>query len=137
MIVSANPKPETRNSKPEIIMKFITAIVLTALLAFAGGLWFGWWIIAVAAFLIALLVHQLPGKAFLSGALGVFLLWGALAWWIDMKNEHILSKRIAEVLPLGGNSLLLILVTAILGGLVAGFAALSGSYLRSSQVRTA
>jgi len=114
-------------------MKFIAAIVLTALLAFTGGLWFGWWIIAIAAFLIALLVHQRAGKAFLSGAIGVFLLWGALAWWIDMKNEHILSKRIAEVLPLGGNSILLILVTAVIGGIVAGLAAMSGSYLRNSK----
>ena len=114
-------------------MKFITAIVLTALLAFAGGLWFAWWIIAIAAFLISLLVHQRAGKAFLSGAIGVFLLWGGMAWWIDMKNEHILSRRIAEVLPLGGNSFLLILVTAIIGGLVAGLAALSGSYLRISR----
>src|SRR5882757_2956059 len=102
-------------------MKFITAIILTALLSFAGGLWFSWWIIAIAAFIIALLVHQKAGKAFLAGAIGVFLLWGALAWWIDMKNEHLLSKKIAAVLPLGGSSFLLILVTAIIGGLVAGF----------------
>jgi hypothetical protein len=114
-------------------MKFIVAIALTALLAFAGGLWFGWWIIAVAAFVIALLIHQRAGKAFFSGLLGVFILWGALAWWIDMKNEHVLTKKIAEVLPLGGNSLLLILVTALIGGLVAGFGAMSGSYLRSSR----
>jgi hypothetical protein len=114
-------------------MKFITAIILTALLAFAGGLWFGWWIIAAASFLIALLVHQKAGKAFASGFVGVFILWGILAWWIDMKNEHILSKKIAEVLPLGGSSFLLILVTALIGGLVAGFGAMSGSYLRSSK----
>ena len=114
-------------------MKFITAILLTALLAFAGGLWFGWWIIALAAFIIALLVHQKAGKAFLSGAIGVFLLWATLAWWIDMKNEHVLSKKIAEVLPLGGSSFLLIIVTAFIGGLVAGFGAMSGSYLRSTR----
>ena len=114
-------------------MKFLTAILLTALLSFAGGLWFGWWIIAIAAFIIALLVHQRAGKAFLSGFMGVFILWGALAWWIDMKNEHILSKKIAEVLPLGGSSFLLILVTAFIGALVAGFGAMSGSYLRSSR----
>ena len=114
-------------------MKFIAAILLTALLAFAGGLWFGWWVIAIAAFLIALLVHQKAGKAFLSGAIGVFLLWAILAWWIDMKNEHILSKKIAAVLPLGGSSFLLIFVTALIGGLVAGFGAMSGSYLRNSR----
>jgi hypothetical protein len=114
-------------------MKFITAVLLTALLAFAGGLWLGWWVIAIAAFLIAILVHQKAGKAFASGFVGIFLLWGALAWWIDMKNESILSKKIAEVLPLWGSSFLLILVTAIIGGLVAGMGALSGSYLRSSR----
>src|SRR5215510_12284971 len=114
-------------------MKLLVATILTALLAFAGGLWLDWWIIAIAAFLIALLVHQKAGKAFLSGFLGVFILWGALAWWIDMKNESILSKKIAEVLPLGGNSFLLIFVTALIGALVAGFGAMSGSYLRSSR----
>ena len=103
------------------------------LLAFVGGLWLGWWVIAVAAFLIALLVHQKAGKAFFSGFLAIFILWGALAWWMDMKNESMLSKKIAEVLPLGGNSFLLILVTAFVGALVAGFGAMSGSYLRSRK----
>ncbi|MFZ1264458.1 MAG: hypothetical protein WAT34_13190, partial [Chitinophagaceae bacterium] len=62
-----------------------------------------------------------------------FLLWAGLAWWIDMKNNGVLSKKIATVLPLGGNSLVLILVTGIIGGLVAGMAAMSGSFLRSSN----
>jgi apolipoprotein N-acyltransferase len=114
-------------------MKFLTALLLTALTAFAAGFWLDWWSIAIAAFLIALLVHQRAGKAFLSGFLGVFILWGILSWWIDIKNGGILSKKIAEVLPLGGSSLLLILVTAFIGALVAGFGALSGSYLRSSR----
>jgi hypothetical protein len=114
-------------------MKFLSAIILTALLAFVGGLWLAWWSIAIAAFLIALLIHQRAGKAFLAGFVGVFVLWGALAWWIDMKNEGILSHKIAGVLPLGGSSFLLILVTACIGALVAGFGAMSGSYLRRSR----
>ncbi|MCC7401956.1 MAG: hypothetical protein IT214_10785 [Chitinophagaceae bacterium] len=114
-------------------MKSIVAIILTGLLAFLGGMYMQWWSLAIAAFLIALLVPQKSGKAFLSGFLGVFLLWSILAWWIDIRNEGILAKKIAAVLPLGGNEYLLILVTAFLGGLVAGFAALSGSFLRSSK----
>ncbi len=113
-------------------MKFLTATVLTGALAFIGGLYLPWWSIALAALLVAALVPQKPGKALLAGALGVFLLWGGLAWWIDMKNDHLLSRKIASILPLGGSSVLLILVTAIIGALVAGFAALSGSYLRAS-----
>ena len=115
-------------------MKFITAIILTALLAFISGLlsFSPWWGFAVTSVLVALLVHQKAGKAFLAGFLGLCLLWGGLAWWIDMKNNGVLSQKIASVLPLGGNSILLIVVTGVAGGLVAGFAAMSGSYLRSS-----
>ena len=113
-------------------MKFIVATVLTALLAFISGLFLPWWGIAVAAILVAVLVHQKAGKAFLSGLLGVFLLWAGLAWWIDMKNNGVLSEKIANILPLNGNSLLLIGITALVGGLVGGFAAMTGSFLRAS-----
>lgn len=112
-------------------MKFIIAIVLTFLLAFLGGVYMQWWSLAIAAFVVALLIPQKAGKAFFSGFLGVFLLWAVLAWWINMKNENILASKIAAVLPLRGNAYLLILVTALVGGIVAGFAALSACYLRS------
>lgn len=114
-------------------MKFLVAIILTALLAFISGLFLPWWGMAITSLLVAVLVHQKGWKAFLSGFLGVFLLWAGLAWWIDMKNNGILSHRIAAVLPLGGNSMLLILVTGFVGGLVAGLAAMSGSFLRATK----
>ena len=113
-------------------MKFFVAILVTALLAFISGLFLPWWFMAVTSLLVAVLVHQQAGKAFLSGLLGVFILWAGLAWWIDMKNNGVLSVKIAKVLPLGGSSIALILVTGLIGGLVAGMAAMSGSYLRSS-----
>ncbi|MBS1759688.1 MAG: hypothetical protein JST23_06125 [Bacteroidetes bacterium] len=114
-------------------MKFFTAIILTALLSFISGLYFPWWIIAVIAFLVAILVHQKAWKAFWSGFFGLFILWGILAFWIDIQNDHLLSKKIAGILPFGGNSYLLILATGVIGGLVAGFGALSGHYLRTSH----
>ena len=113
-------------------MKFFVAVILTVLLAFISGLFLPWWGIAVTSLIVALLVHQKAGKAFLAGFLGVFLLWAGIACWIDMKNNGVLSKKIASVLPLGGNAILLIIVTGFIGGLVAGFAAMSGSFLRSS-----
>lgn len=113
-------------------MKFLTATLLTALLAFISGLFLPWWCMAITALLVAVLIHQKAGKAFLAGLAGVFLLWAGLAWWIDMKNNGVLSHKIASVLPLGGSSFVLIVVTGIIGGLVAGLAAMSGSYLRAS-----
>ena len=114
-------------------MKFLTATFLTALLAFISGLFLPWWGMAITSLLVAVLIHQKAGKAFLAGLLGVFLLWAGLAWWIDMKNNGVLTTKIASILPLGGNSLVLIAVTGLIGGLVAGLAALSGSFLRSTS----
>jgi hypothetical protein len=114
-------------------MKFLVAIILTALLAFISGLFLPWWGIAIAALLVAVVVNQSAGKAFLSGFLGVLLLWEGLAWWINMNNQGVLAKKIALVLPLSGNPVYLILVTGVVGGLVAGFAAMSGSFLRLSK----
>ena len=76
-------------------MKFLTATFLTALLAFISGLFLPWWGMAITSLLVAVLIHQKAGKAFLAGLLGVFLLWAGLAWWIDMKNNSVLSHKVA------------------------------------------
>ena len=114
-------------------MKLLVAIFLTALLTFVAGLYFPWWSLAITAFIVAALIHQKAFKAFLAGFLGVFILWAGLAWWIDSKNEGILSSRISELLKLGGSSMLLIVVSAFIGGLVGGLAAMTGSFLRSTE----
>jgi hypothetical protein len=111
-------------------MRLLLSILLIATLSFLAGLYLPWWSIAIVAFGIALLIPQNLLFAFLSGFLGIFLLWGILAFWIDMKNESLLSHKISTLLKLGGSSILLILVTAFIGALVAGFAAMSGSSLR-------
>lgn len=112
------------------MLKYILSIVVTALLAFVSGLYMPWWGIAIAAFLVSAAIPQKPAFSFLSGFLGVFLLWEVLAWWIDNKNNGILSQKVAALFKLGNSSVLLIVITSILGALVAGFAALAGSYLR-------
>ncbi len=114
-------------------MKFIVAFVLTTLLAFIGGLYMEWWSVALAAFLVSLAVHQRAGKAFIAGFLGIFLLWAGLAWWIDVKNQGVLSKKIAVLMPLGGSAVALILVTALVGALAGGMGAITGSFLRSGS----
>ncbi|HEY9364209.1 MAG TPA: hypothetical protein VIQ00_13165 [Chitinophagaceae bacterium] len=113
-------------------MKFIVAIILTVLFSFIAGLYLPWWSLAIVAFIVALLIHQQAGKAFLAGFLALFFLWALLAWWIDVKNQGLLSAKVAALLPLGGSSFLLIIVTAFIGALVAGLAAMSGSFLRSA-----
>jgi hypothetical protein len=112
-------------------MKIIVAIILTALLSFVAGLYLPWWSVAIAAFFVALIIPQFPWKGFLSGFLGVFILWAVIAWWIDMKNQGILSSKIAVLFHLGSSHIVMIFVSALIGALIGGFAALSGSYLRT------
>lgn len=114
-------------------MKFFVALILTALLCFVVGLYFPWWGIAPVAFGVALLIHQKAWKAFLSGFAGAFLLWVVLAWWIDAENGRNLSSKIGELIGIGSNSFLLIIITGTVAGIVSGGAALSGSFLRSSK----
>lgn len=113
-------------------MKQITAIALTAFLAFVAGIYSNlpWWGFAITSLLVSVSIHQKPRKSFVSGFLGLFLLWAGMALLKDVVNEHILSTKVAQILPLGGSYIVLILVTGIVGGLVSGFAALAGSYLR-------
>ena len=112
------------------MVKYVLSILVTALMAFVAGLYTPWWGIAIAAFVVSAAIPQKPAFSFLSGFLGVFLLWEVLAWWIDNKNNGILSQKISTLIGLGGSSVLLIVVTSIIGALVAGFAALAGTYLR-------
>jgi len=111
-------------------MRLLLTILLTAALGFIAGKFLPWWSIAIVAFVVALLLPQGLGKSFLSGFLGIFILWTIIALWIDINNESILSSKIAELFPLGGSSGLLLLVGALVGGLVGGFAAMSGASLR-------
>ena len=114
-------------------MKFFISLILTALLSFAVCLFLPWWSIAIAAFVVAVLIPQKPFKSFLTGFISLFLLWGGLSFWISNNNDHMLAKKIFVLLLKMDNPYLLIIATALIGALVAGFAALAGSYLRKSK----
>jgi hypothetical protein len=112
-------------------MKFIIVVLLTALLGYAAPLYFPWWSIAVTSFVVAIFVHQKAWAAFAATFSGLFLLWGIMALIIDNRNDHLLSEKIATLLQLNVSSFLLICITAFIGGLISGFAGLSGSLARN------
>lgn len=116
-------------------MKIISAIVLTGFLAFVLGVYSSlpWYSFAFSSLVVSVGIHQKPGKAFLSGFAGLFLLWAGMAFMKDAANDHLLAAKVAQILPLGGSYIVLILVTGIVGGLVSGMAALTGSYLRQTK----
>ena len=116
-------------------MKFLTSIILTALLSYAIGLFtfLPWFSFVFCAIIVAMVVRQQPLLAFISGFVSVFILWFILAFLLSNANEHLLAKKVASILPVGGNHILLILVTAFIGALLAGMGALTGSYFGKKQ----
>lgn len=114
-------------------MKFFFSFLLTILLSFAFCLFLPWWSIALAAFLVAALIPQKPGKAFITAFTALFLLWGGLSFWISYNNEYVLAHKVSQLILQMDNPIVLVFATALIGALVAGFAALTGSYLRKTK----
>jgi hypothetical protein len=110
-------------------MKFVSSILLIALLSLVAGLYLRFWALVPAAFLVSLLIPQSPGKSFLSGFLAVFLLWGCLALYMDAANNYILGNRMSQMIFKVPNSLLMVGLTALIGGLVSGMSALTASFI--------
>jgi hypothetical protein len=95
-----------------------------------GGYLFPWWWPAIAAYAVGYWLPKRPWSAFIAGFAGTALAWGAMAGFLDWRNHHILSDRIAQLfsLPTG---LLLPPITALLGGLMGGMGAWAGYALRA------
>ena len=112
-------------------MKFIISLLLIALLSFAACLYLPWWSIAVVAFLVVL--PQNPAKAFFCGFTAIALLWALLSFLKSSQNEHLLAHKVSLIILKMDNPFLLIIITALIGALVAGFAALTGSFIHKKN----
>ncbi|MBS1773869.1 MAG: hypothetical protein JST82_13500 [Bacteroidetes bacterium] len=113
-----------RNLKPIIIIAFLAGI-LSWLVA--------WWMIAAVSFVVTVNHKLKPRDGFLSGFIGVALLWLGFVLWRDIPNEHILANRLVGpgLLPLP-NGWMLMLLTVILGGLIGGLAGWSGAIMNKA-----
>ena len=102
---------------------------LILLLAFISGYILPWWAACLLAFAAAIILGKTSGQSFWSGFAGLGSAWIALALLKSFPNDHILATRVAKMFQLPHWSLVL-LVTALIGGLVGGMSALSGMLVR-------
>jgi hypothetical protein len=118
-------------------MRFFTTFLLVMVLGYAAYLFANetpWWLFVTGAFLGGLAVPQSSGRSFMAGFAGIFVLWLLLCLFTNAANQGIMSSRMAAILPLQGSPALLIIITALIGGLLGGMASLSGSFLRKKPV---
>ena len=111
-------------------MKFIASIFLIALLSLAACLYLPWWLIAITSFAVSFAIPQKAGLAFLAGFLSLFLLWAGLSFYISQANNHLLAQKLSMLFLKSNSTTAIILLTGVIGGLVAGFGSLSGRLCR-------
>lgn len=107
-------------------MKFFISALLTAVLAYTLGLFLPWWSVSIAGLMTGALVPQKRAIALLSSLTGVFILCSSIAFFISFANDHILARKIAVLVLKKEDPFVLILVSGVLGGLVAGVSAFTG-----------
>jgi hypothetical protein len=114
-------------------MLFLLILITSLILQF----FLPWWIVALVAFGFSFWKAQSAGQAFGSGFLAIFLLWVVMSLIQSIPNENLLANRVAEMLTLPASSfgwLIILLVTGVVGGLVAGVSALAGFYSRAALI---
>jgi len=86
---------------------------------------FPWWTMAIGAFLVGFVFSNSGFKSFLSGFIAIGLLWLGLALYVDNATHSILTEKISQLFPLN-----LFVLTTLIGGLVGGFASMTGALLK-------
>ena len=99
--------------------------LLILIIAFALQFLFPWWVISPISFGLAAWLSKKGSAAFWSGFAGIGLGWLLLSTFIHFRTEGILSGKVIQLLKLPHSSLLL-LGTALIGGLVGGVSAWAG-----------
>lgn len=107
-------------------MKFIIQLIATILVCYLLQSFLPWWTMAVGAFTVAYLVGNKGFPAFIAGFLAIAFLWIGMAYYIDFVTDAVLSGKINQLLPIN-----VFVASLIVGGLVGGFASLTGALLRS------
>ena len=117
-------------------MRSFLQILSIAMLAYFAELLFPWWIITVAAFLILTIIPAKSSfEAFIKGFAGIGLLWLFLSWDIDVETESILTEKVSGLFHLT-NSVYLIFITTLTGGITGGLAGWTGYAFRNTFIDT-
>jgi peptidoglycan/LPS O-acetylase OafA/YrhL len=116
-------------------MNFIKQTFFTIVLCFIFQYFLPWWTLVFGAAVAGYYFGNKGWVAFLSGLVAVGILWAVMAMVIDAQTQSILTEKVAKLFPTKTPGLL-ILLTAFIGGLPAGFAALTGALVKGNPQGT-
>lgn len=106
-------------------------IVIALLVFVTQSIFYHWWLIAADAFVAAFFFGKSSWGVFFSGFLAVALVWAGQAYYLSSRNDDLLLGKMAELLGPLPSPIWLLGITALMGGLVGGFSALTAYSIRS------
>ena len=110
-------------------MKFALQTISIIILGYLCNYFYPFWSLAILAFAAGAIFNLKGLMAFLSGFLAIFLLWGTMAFIIDSETSSNLTNKVAPLFS--ANNYKLIIIVALIGGLVGGLSAASGTLFRN------
>lgn len=110
-------------------MRFLIQLILIGILAYISQFILPWWTVIIAAGLGGMIIKSKGFTAFGAGFLGVAILWFIQMYFIDSANESLLATKVSAIFTLN-SAFLLMIISAIIGGLAGGFGALTGKLFR-------
>ena len=115
-------------------MTFIARLLLIAGLGFLCSMYLPWWTLLMISALLGFLITGNNFNVFLSGFLGIGLLWLITAWKVDIETSSIISSKMIRNFPFDDINLLIVL-TGFLGGCIGGFGAMTGNSFRQLFIK--
>ena len=112
---------------------FLVKLFTITILSFALTFFLPWYTPFIICFLTGLVLSNNSGNNFLAGLTGVGLFWLFYTLFLDFKNEHVLSSKIAQLFSDSLNTQItsgvLIMVTTFLGSILGGLSAMAGAMI--------
>ncbi len=112
-------------------MKFIGLTFLVVLVVGIINPFFPFWIVMICIGVVSALIG-LPGfVSFLAGAIGMGLVWVGQSFYLSIYSGSDLPQMMSELIGVG-SGMTLVAITGVLGFIIGGLSAWSGSALRSA-----
>ena len=83
----------------------------------------------IAALATSLSIPLKKAAIFFVPFLAILLFWTVYCFILSSANDFTLAKKISQLLKVGGNPYVLILITGVTGGLAAGITAIFGKQI--------
>ena len=110
-------------------MKLLLQMLATIMGSFIVQYFLPWWTMALMALIVGYIFHNSGTASFAAGFFGAGLLWLGMAYYMDASTQSILTEKVNNLFPLN-----VFIMMTVIGGLVGGFAALTGTVMRGKKL---